>query len=701
MHVSQDGLTCGGFLSENVEALGLPSDAYPIAVGRLMLAVSGYSPEDGMHPPTFTVTDPGVEGLYHGLYGSLLTSSALNDDVLRLTFKHSEGQQTYPLARYSAALTELLAYEILCLETDEEGHPLTYQDHARMLSERLPEGIEQLRDVIRELTGPRPNSEKFFSVSLGACRVTPKNSGVYDLDIYTAGDFSLYLLDKEGMSPLWTRKSELLSGNDQSRVNVCRRTVTHEGPFALLLLSNSACEPSRADERGMVDNPGLLWRHRMRKEDLFVRLLAGSTDLSDVVTRANGQLVSRCPGWDSVTGAIMVCGGSFREFKALLPARLNRLEDLLALFSDGYDPDEIPEQSSAETVERDFITNAFHTRPGILERVMDVLSKRTEELLDNLSDESVPPMGPTGTLRLTAAQVRRIYEPFDGENAEDRKHIAANERLLHDLLSEHWIPLRPVLCRDTEETPSGASAYDVCLRLSRRVSALTARRRILLEKLRHEMNDALDVLAFQEEDWILGKGGEDSPRGWMRQISRDVPLLAEEVEAEWTRLSELVKSMRSAYFSERERLFALDTAEGQGRWHHTYRMILEGSLPEAQWQVLYQTVKEATPTLTELWIMVKALSGRNRVLHRQIEDRAAERRTVRVISRDEDWQIACMLGALCEDEAWGEACLSMIGQGFRNEYRAVVRRWQEENELIVRRREAFEAYLAMYEAYEA
>ncbi len=700
-HVLREGMTSGGFLSENAEALGMLSDAHPIAEGSLMLAVNGYSPEDGMHPPTFTVTDGGVKGLYKGFYDQLSLSEDRLDELLCRTFADINVQQTHPLGRYSAVLTELLAYDILSRGTDEAGRPLTYEEYAHRLSSRLPEGIEALRDTIREITGPRPNSEKFFSVSLAACRVTERDGGVYDLDVFTAGDFSLYLLDDQGMSPLWTRRSELLSGDDHSLVTVRRLTLCHPTPFALLLLSSSACEPSRVDERSMLDNPGMLWRHRMRKEDLFVRLLSGSTDLRDAVARATAQLVSRCPGWDSVTGAVMVCGGSFQDVKAYLPARLTRLEDLLALFPEGYDPEENVDQLPLETVERDFVLNAFRTRPGVLERTIEALSKYTEDMLNGSVSGPEKPMGPEGTLRLTWSHVRRVYEAFDDENTEDRRHISTNERLLRDLLSEHWIALRPVLCRETEDTSAGASAYDACLRLSRRVSALTARRRLLLEEIRQDLNHSLDVLDFQGEDWISGRGGEDSPLEWMKHIERDITSRVEDARWEWSRLSELMRSLRSAYTFERDRLFALDAVSEQGRWHERYRMILEGRLPEERWQSFGADIKTALPALKELWAMVKVLSGRNRVLRKQIVGRAVERRTVRAVSGDEEWQINCMLGALCEDEAWGEDCLAMIDNGFRNEYRAVVRRWQEENELIVRRGEAYETYRAMYEAYES
>lgn len=694
-----DGWTGGAFLSENPEAYGMVSDAHPLAVGNLMLAVSGYTPEDGMHPPTFTVNSKGVTGLYESLYHSLITTGELNDSLLRLTFGESEGRQTHPLARYSAVLTQVLAYEILRAEVDDSGEEMTPDAYAAEMTRRLPWAIDELRDIIREETGPRPGSERFFSVSLGACRVTEAGEGTYHIDLFTAGDYSLYLLDRQGMRPLWNRATDLLMGDETSCVHAHRLTVEHPDPFALLLLSRSACEPSPADQRSMVDRPGLLWRHRMRLEDQYIRLLTSGADLAEVSEKAAHLLAGRCPGWDSVSGAVMICGGSFAAFKSHCPERLTELENLIALFPEGYDPDEEIEPVLRETVERNFILEAFRTRPRIPEKTVEVLSQYATDLLRGGEAASPEPVGPDGIRRLTYAEVLSVYQSFDEENTEDRRRIEANSRLIRELLAEHWLTLRPLLLQGRPDTAEGAAAYAACVRLRKQVSRLTAYRRKQLDRVKKQLSDSLDILEFQGEDWIRGRGGDVGMSAWLEGISEGLPRLSMEAGREWTALSERLRSLQTAYTLERDKLFFMDATCETGAWYDTYGRILNGTLPSDAWLRYGEAVREGAPGFAELLQMAEALSKRNGVLSATIEGRAAERRAIRALCKEEEWQIACLLGSLCEDEAWGEACLQMIDSGFRSEYKAAIRRWQEENELINRQKETFGIYRAMYETY--
>jgi len=212
-----------------------------------------------MQPPTFTVGGAGVSGLYDGLYEGLLERTEINAGILRMCFGESEGRQTHPIARYCSALVQALAYQTL-----SEARIYDVDAFADRLSGRLSEGLGDLRDTMRALVGPRPGSEPFFSVSFSACRLETVGEGMYDLDIFSAGDFSLFLLDRHGMSPLWTKLSELLSEDSDCPLERHHLRLVHSEPFALILLSRSACEPVLSDRRGMAEHPGLLWRHRCR-----------------------------------------------------------------------------------------------------------------------------------------------------------------------------------------------------------------------------------------------------------------------------------------------------------------------------------------------------------------------------------------------------------------------------------------------------
>ena len=86
--MNTENLLKSAFLAENREALGLISEATPLAANGLLLAARGYVANDGMRPPTFTVGRGGVEGLYDGLYHSVLDRTDTNRDILRRTFGH-------------------------------------------------------------------------------------------------------------------------------------------------------------------------------------------------------------------------------------------------------------------------------------------------------------------------------------------------------------------------------------------------------------------------------------------------------------------------------------------------------------------------------------------------------------------------------------------------------------------------------------
>ena len=697
-------LTCdfssGGFLSENPEAYGLISDARPVASDGCLVAVGGYTPEDGMHPPTLTVNADSLLDLNVGFYHTLVAATPANESILRLNFGKAEGRQTHPLARYCAVATQMLTYDILMNRRQDVLGADTPEDRAAELTEAITKGIEKLRNVVREQTGPRPGSEKFFSVSLGACDVAQTGTDEYRVDFYSVGGFSLYLLDRDGMRPMQADGSDLLTGDGEGHVTVKRFKLRHQGAFALLLLSRNAGDPSLSEQRGIAGSPGLLWRHRMRLEDQFVRILLSGVDVTEAAERTERILAGRCHGWENVSGAFTICNATFDEFKSQCLPRLAELERLIALFPEGYDPDAIEKPASYDAVEREYVLNALKSRPRLLEKTRETLSKYVLEMLD-ASDHVAPaePVGYDGEHYLSKEAVDRVYARFDGENASDRKKLADNRLLLRDLFSEHWLKLRPLLCDLSADSPEGAQAYACCLDLQKRVARLTSYRRQKLNRVRDKLLQSLECLELQGEDWVRAKGGDDSPEGWFRTMTDTLPQRAREAEEDWTRFALYLRSLQTAYTGERHTLFLRDTMEGKGIWHDEYARILEGELLPEVWRMYVRRIEADAPHYRELLRIAETLSRRNAELKTIIYGRAAERRTANAISEDEDWQISCLLGALREDAAWGPLVAGVVDQGFRNEYRAVVRRWQENNELIVRQKEAFADYCGMYESF--
>jgi len=686
--------TGGGFLAENPEAFGLISYAVLCATEELLIATDGYAPRDGMQPPTFTVGGAGVSGLYDGLYEGLLERTEINDGILRMCFGESEGRQTHPIARYCSALVQALAYQTL-----SEARIYDVDAFADRLSGRLSEGLGDLRDTMRALVGPRPGSEPFFSVSFSACRLETVGEGMYDLDIFSAGDFSLFLLDRHGMSPLWTKLSELLSEDSDCPLERHHLRLVHSEPFALILLSRSACEPVLSDRRGMAEHPGLLWRHRMRLEAQVVRFFAESPRLSDAAERATRFFEGRHMEGDSASGGFLIAGGSYDSFRSQCQERARRLEDIIALFPMGYDPDHAAEETPREEAERAFVINAFDTRPRLLEKTKEALSQRVKALLKAGGDSDADGDEERDEDLLTYDRVWRVFSVYDNENSDDRKSIKEHDRLIRDLLAEHWLSLRPLLC-DSPVPPSQATSYEVALDLKRRISRLTAYRRKQMKQLEKRLSDSLESLRFQEDDWIYGRGGDDSVAAWLRGIGENLARASDDVGLEWQASSECLRGLQSAYTLEREKIFEGDAVSERGTWAQTYQSILAGELPPEQWRAYADAIAEELPTFRELWQMVMTLSFRNRQLYRRIGGRAAERRTLQTVSETEHWQVSCMLGALREDKRW-EDCAGIADQGFRNEYKALMRRLQEERELILRQRDAFEIYLDMYQAYES
>lgn len=686
--VNTENLLKSAFLAENREALGLISEVMPLAANGLLLAARGYVANDGMRPPTFTVGRGGAEGLYDGLYHSVLDRTDINRDILRRIFGDATDRQTHPISRYVAAMTEVLAYETLT-----EGNRLPQDFCLKRLSSRIPAAIDSLRDIMRSISGPRPGSERFFAVSLFACRCHTVSQYTYDLEIYAAGDYVLYLLDEQGMAPLWTTTTDMLTGHESSTVEGSCIRLIHETPFALLLLSRNACEPFASEAR-----EGALWLRRMRTEEQIVRLISSSPDSAEFAERAQRFYEGHPVGNESIHGAMTVIGGTFEKIRSICHERLSQLERTLALFPVGFEPGEQHRPISLEESEKNFILNAFNTRQRLLEQTKEMLISHARQCLRNGAEASPALVGEDGSRRLTYADVAEVFETYDCENYEDREEIFRNNHMICELLSEHWLTLRPILC-DKPVTSDAVPAYDACVRLGRKISRLIAHRRKCLVQMEQMLSDSLRVLEFRENDWINARGGDGGAETWFAHLEEDIPLMAQEISSEWARASDLLRSLQSAYTQEREKLFQADAVAETGAWHDTYLLLLNGMLEHEKWQAYGEAVSAEAPAFSDLWEALRNLSIRNRQLNRRIDSRAAERRAMRAISENEDWQMACMIGSLRGDEGWGD-CSQMIDRAFVNEYRAFMRRMQEGKELFDRRRTAFETYKEMYEAYE-
>ena len=227
----ETGLLTGmAFLAENPEAYGLVPDACPVVTADLLLAVNGHGAMGGAISPTYPVEEKGVDGLLDTLYGNLIPRTDENARLLRATFGESEGMQEHPVARYCAALAEATALRVF----DGTAKGASAEQLCRMLGEEIPRRLARLRETVCG-DGVTPRDDEFFSVSLGACRMIPDGGGNYRVDIFSAGDFHVYLLDGDGLHPLWTEKTPVLFPDKLRSPAVRSLTLRHPEPFNVVI----------------------------------------------------------------------------------------------------------------------------------------------------------------------------------------------------------------------------------------------------------------------------------------------------------------------------------------------------------------------------------------------------------------------------------------------------------------------------------
>ena len=295
------------------------------------------------------------------------------------------------------------------------------EELSRRLGEAVMRGLSGLRDNV-EKNGEITSSAIPYTVSLAACRLRHLGGGRHALDLLTAGDFRAYLLDKNGLRPLHLLPSGEISLTDPTATLGGRRIdLYHTEPFAILLLSGSACTVNAAEQQSLRSNPGLAWRYRMRLEASVLRILTSLSKESDFSARATQFFTGRACGRDSASGAILLRLGEspFSAFRADCLSRLRHLEDMIALLPDGYDPTRVPSLPSRVETEHSYIRRLLEQEQGLAERTADALRVLALEklLAPTHPDEILPPPEDVPELRrLTFEDVEAIYRVYDAEN---------------------------------------------------------------------------------------------------------------------------------------------------------------------------------------------------------------------------------------------------------------------------------------------
>ncbi len=698
------------FLAENPEAFGLVPDACPLATGHLLIAANGHSVEGGAISPVYELERPGVEGLFD-FYGSILTRTAETEDALYFVFGENRNMREHPVSRYCAALAEVVALRVM----NGPANGASYEQTLLMLNDGLRRALHALRDRFVELDRVEDVREAFFEPSVGICRISELGGGDYTVDIFSAGDFHIYILDEQGMAPLWSAETPVFSPDGKEGLAGKSIQLHHPAPFAVLLLAESICALNAAEYRSLRSNPGLIWKYRMRLEDYFLRLITDCVRDFEFGDRATHFFVGRSHGRDSASGAMTVLrhGVSYETFRLHCQNRLSALERQMELLAGGYDPHNIPVRETRAATEVQYIRRLLEQSPELPDRIANALRlcvlKKFEQG-DGAPTVALPEEIPEYK-RLDLHEIRQAFDRLDCENHPDRARIAENDRILRESLSEHWITLRPILMTAAETpAPDGGSyrevcdeIYRVCLDMNRRLAEMLESRRVTLDRIKALMVESLDKADAEGNDWVCGRAGTDSVTAWLAPLRHDLPGLLAAMGADWQGETERYRSLLAAYTAERDALFRRDTKPGEGGFAADWQAVLEGSLPEERWEDWTARLAERPETagFGEFLDALRRVSRGTGALLARIRARAADNRMARELSNRPDLRIAALRGAAYEDPDWGEEVISVMDTTTRNDFRATVRRWQESRRLMEQQKLAYEAYAAMYGMYES
>lgn len=698
------------FLAENPEAFGLVPDACPLSTKHLLIAANGHSAEGGSISPMIDTEEKGIDGVF-SVYGDLFPRTEEIAEALQAAFGTNKSGQEYPVSRYCATLAEVTALQIL----RNSAFDASFEQTRVMLTDGLRRNMKAFRNSFRNEEGKLLWSDDFFTVSLGICRIREAGGGNYTADVFSAGDFSLYLLDATGMSPLWCTETPFFSCVDRGEELLAGKTVRfhHPEPFALLLISESVWGVNASEMRSLRSNQGLIWRYRMRLEDYFLRLITDCVREYEFGTRAVHFFMGRSHGHDSASGAMTILrdGVSYEVFRLHCQNRLSVLSELTELLPDGYDPHNIPHPETRTATELAYLRQLLERDSDLADRLVDALQSCTvDKLRKGPSAESVPPPEnvPDYT-RLEWETVHRAYRVYDSENDGDRTRIENNARVMKESLSEHWITLRPLLTELRHNLPPeiqnyrrvSDQMYDSCRDMNRRLSALLEVRRETVSSIGKLLADGLDTLDAEGNDWVCGRAGTDSVMAWADPLATQLPLMLQNLQRDWKQQTEQYRTLLTAYTAERNKLFLRDICEEKGSFSSDWRAMRDGCLPEGRWELFRDRLANApdTEAFLNLFDSLYRISHGTGVLLHRIRTRAAENRMARDLSDRQDLQLLALRGAAYEDPDWGDAVIRVMDMATRNDFRATVRKWQRTCELIEKRKKAYMEYSAMYNAY--
>lgn len=712
--VGTEGRLKSAFLCGSPVSYGLISDAMPIASRCLLVAANGYSAGGGVSIPLYTAGNGGITELMDEVF-PMLEQTEMQKEVLHGTFGDCHVQKEHPLSRYCAALVEAETVRFLqdtqgSFEELRDGLGNRLTDSLRRLRARMEEGDAAHSTVGRRRSFPQV-SEEYYEVSFGACRITQEEDGSYTTDIFSAGDMRVFLMDGEGLFPLWVGRTPRLSANGGIAMGGGRIRLSHPEPFAVILLSATVC-PQFDDE----ETAEVTVQARMRLEERLLRIVNMATEEQELGARAAQVLSDLAVGQKSISGAMTVrCDGGYTAFREVCRLRLQTLEQDTALLPTGYSPAREPLRKSCIEAERDFVRETFLARPELREQVRRHIDGRVRELMAALPrdaeggllpteeaalPEPICPKGSEDPLRiLTSEDVRRALEAYEVDNLADRAHVQQCKKLLYTLLSEHWTVLRPLLYTEGEtENPAAERQYRCCLELNRRLEAALSARRSRLDALKAQLTRDLSILENRAEDWVMGRADPSGCCALLDNYAKTLPARLGRTAEHWETDTDHFNALRAAYTSERAILFELDIAP-DGFFAETYAALTTGECSEMTQRKMREAVNaESKGTLSGILDTVLVLSSAIHRLRGQIGGREVEWKCIHEISESFEWQFACVRCAIYGDETEDSAA-ALLDDPTRFAYNRVVREWREETALRERRLNTFDAYTRNYRRY--
>ena len=687
------------FLSENPEAFGLISDARPIVTDEWMVAANGSDADAGVLSRTFpNATEP--DALYDTVFANVLPRSPLTAEVLANTF--DKEKMNISISRCAAVLAEAVTAHLLA------GMPAetTYSEMNRQISQAVSRALSGLRDNFNRAEVSEQDAS-LYAASLAVCRARSVGGGHHVLDFLLAGDYRIFLLDKDGLRPLPISPASEIAPDDPSATLAGKRIdLYHPEPFAILLMSGSACTINAAEQQSLRSNPGLTWRYRMRREAGLLRIITALSGESDFGLRASQFFTGRACGRDSASGAMLPRRGdvSFSNFRTNCLARLRHVEDMIALLPEGYDPTRIPPLPSRVENEHNYIRRLLAQESGLLERTTDALRILAFEKLTSPASEVPPlPEDVPELRRLYAEDIEAVYRIYDAENTEDYERIDQNRDMMREQVSAHWVTLRPILLQayeyDLTEQTDNDVAYASLLRINARLAKHYRERNDRMVEVSHKLEKHAATLRAEGDDWLHSRGDESRAALWADTAAADLVAALRGFADTYERTEDEYRTLLATYTDERSRLFERDAEQEDGFFYEVWAALLHGRLSDEMIAVYRAAIADATEGnfYTQLWDDICTIARGTGARIRRIQERSADRRAVRDISERAEFRIAALRASAYQDPDWGEAVCDLLDPPHRTSYFTMVRRWQETCELRARQAAAYEEYRKLYE----